>query len=135
MIILYYYCFSTCRAGQAALPPRHTQPGFSVPASTHAKSLQETTPSAKEKGTPQLSQLDTLPTPQLPLEPHAAGSAAKRATVGLSAGLLWVRRAHSRQEPGVGSHAKTTLPGGQRAEQAWVPQGGWFGGKSVTFQV
>lgn len=37
---------------QEALPPRHTQPGCSVPASTRAKSLQETRPSAKEKGTP-----------------------------------------------------------------------------------
>lgn len=61
---------------QEALPLRHTQPGCSVPASTHAKSLQETTLSAKEKGTPQLSKLDPLP--QLPRGPHGARSTAKR---------------------------------------------------------
>ena len=61
---------------QEALPPRHTQPGCSVPAPTRAKSLPETTPSAKGKGTPQLSQLDTLP--QLPPGPHGARSTAER---------------------------------------------------------
>ena len=35
--------------------------GCSAPAITHAKLLQETTPSAKEKGTLQLSKLGTLP--------------------------------------------------------------------------
>ena len=63
------------RLRQEALPPRHTQLGCSVPASTHAKSLQETTPRAKEKGTPQLSKLDTLPL-FLP-GPHGARSTAK----------------------------------------------------------
>lgn len=50
--------------GREALPPVTPSQG-SAAASIHAKSLQKITPSAKEKGTPQPSELGTLS--QLPL--------------------------------------------------------------------